>query len=108
MVLYPLQRDQIRFLLLCRSLCLSQFSKSLNHSPWALSHSFSQPPTTFIYRQSRYQCKSLSLAGDTARLPLHLSRPRPHEPHCVEGIIVAVASKDNTLRLWKFYKAGML
>ncbi|XP_030942405.1 uncharacterized protein LOC115967450 [Quercus lobata] len=38
-------------------------------------------------------------AGDTARLHLHLSHP--HEPHCVEDIIVAATSKDNTLRLWK-------
>ena len=43
------------------SLCLSQFSKSLNHIPWALSHSFSgkkcQRPTGVIYCQSRYQCR---------------------------------------------------
>ena len=43
------------------SLCLSQFSKPLNHIPWALSHSFSgkkcQPPTTIIYCQSRYPCR---------------------------------------------------
>ncbi|KAF3952510.1 hypothetical protein CMV_021937 [Castanea mollissima] len=39
--------------------------------------------------------------SNTTRLPLHLSCP--HEPHCVEGIIVAAASKDNTLRPWKVH-----
>ena len=43
------------------SLCLSQFSKPLNHIPWALSHSFSdkkcQSPTVVIYCQSHYQCR---------------------------------------------------
>ena len=53
----------IRFLsfAVLSSLCLSQFSKPLNHIPWALSHSLCgkkcQPPITVIYRQSRYQCR---------------------------------------------------
>ncbi|XP_030969486.1 uncharacterized protein LOC115989768 isoform X2 [Quercus lobata] len=53
----------------------------------------------FAYSQFGFRYWSLSLAGYTARLPLHLSHP--HEPHCVEGIIGVAASKDSILRLWK-------
>ncbi|KAK4598525.1 hypothetical protein RGQ29_015829 [Quercus rubra] len=38
----------------------------------------------------------MSPASYTVILPLHLSQP--HDPHCAEGITVAAASKDSTLK----------
>ncbi|XP_030969488.1 uncharacterized protein LOC115989768 isoform X4 [Quercus lobata] len=60
----------------------------------------------FAYSQFGFRYWSLSLAGYTARLPLHLSHP--HEPHCVEGIIGVAASKDSILRLWKLCQSPKL
>ena len=55
----------------------------------------------FAYSQFGFQYWSLSLAGDTARLPLHLSRP--HEPHCEYPFCVFLSLCLYCSWYWKFF-----
>nr|POE92943.1 hypothetical protein CFP56_75620 [Quercus suber] len=54
----------------CRFLCLSQFSKPLNHSPSPLSHSFSIPPPSYTGLFSYLPSTKLGNIGPTQKISL--------------------------------------